>query len=350
MTQKILKKFLSDEVINYFDDQIESAEQLALLEKARAESEEASIRSELASAAAEALAEAMADSDAKDALKLAEAKEYAELKAAEVRSEILGGVPSELLDTIKEISDALENEQTVTGIILTQLTDLGTEKADITALDAAVASLSSDIALGDQTEAASRATAVADAVLESKAYTDTKISEIPVIDLTPYETIASVDLKTEATLSEAKTYTDEQIAAIPVLDISGKADISYVDSQTAALQLGLDDLARSGEELRSDVTDHESRIVTVEAKHVPVPKQKFFLIDETSELSYLDLGELAMDQSLVVFYNINVIRPVHHFTVSTVSGQTRLTWVNSLVPGQDMGVEVNDEFFVSYMV
>lgn len=50
MAQQIKKKFLSPEVIEYFDNQIDSVEQSVLSEQSRAEGQEAAIRSEFAAA------------------------------------------------------------------------------------------------------------------------------------------------------------------------------------------------------------------------------------------------------------------------------------------------------------
>jgi hypothetical protein len=139
MTQQIKKKFLSPEVIDYFDNQIDAAEQGVLEEKARAEGQESAIRSEFSSADEAKLLEAKQFSQDQDALKLAEAKEYAELKVAEAKSEIMGGIPSATLDTITEIAEALASEQTATGAILTKLSELeAADAAEVLARDAAI--------------------------------------------------------------------------------------------------------------------------------------------------------------------------------------------------------------------
>jgi len=78
MTQQIKKKFLSPEVIDYFDGQINAVAQTVLDEKGRAEGQESSIRSEFSANDDANLLEAKAYAEAQDALKLAEAKEYAE--------------------------------------------------------------------------------------------------------------------------------------------------------------------------------------------------------------------------------------------------------------------------------
>lgn len=155
MAQQIKKKFLDPEVIEYFDDQIVD-------EQSRAEGQEDAIRSEFADADEAKLLEAKAHAIAQDALKLSEAKEYAELKVAEVKSEIMGGLPETTLDTISEIAAAIASEQTATGSILTQLGGLESSKASKTELS--------------------------DGIAESKAYTDAQIDAIPAVDLSSLET------------------------------------------------------------------------------------------------------------------------------------------------------------------
>ena len=48
MAQQIKKKFLSPEVINYFDNQIDAVESSISTEQSRAQGQEAAIRSEFA--------------------------------------------------------------------------------------------------------------------------------------------------------------------------------------------------------------------------------------------------------------------------------------------------------------
>lgn len=329
MAQQIKKKFLSPEVVSYFDDQIVS-------EKNRAEGQESAIRSEFAAADDSKLAEAKSYAEAQDALKLAEAKEYAELKVAEAKSEIMGGIPSTTLDTIKEIADALESEQTATGAILSQLADLESSKATKAALDSAVSDLGQDITDGDLAS-----------VAESKAYTDAQIAAIPAVDLSSYETIANVDSKDAAKLLEAKAYTDAQIAAIPPVDISGKADKSYVDSQDAAIQSELDNLEGYAQDLRDDVDGHETRIVALENK-VDGPAFSNEKIVVGSELGFV---ELSMQVKKIMSCAVGrlAVHEGEDFDVTVVGGKSRIVWKGSLLaPSGEECIETGMNVFVVY--
>jgi hypothetical protein len=336
MAQQIKKKFLSPEVVSYFDDQIVS-------EKNRAEGQESAIRSEFAAADEAKLLEAKAYAEAQDALNLAEAKEYAELKVAEAKSEIMGGIPSATLDTIAEIAEALASEQTATGAILSQIAGLEESKATKEALDGTVASflediadLSVDIAEGDLAS-----------VNESKAYTDAQIAAIPAVDLSSYETIANVDSKDAAKLLEAKAYTDAQIAAIPPVDISGKANTSYVDSQDAAIQSELDNLEGYSQDLRDDVDGHETRLVALEAK-VDGP---FFSNEKLTVGAELGFVELSMEVKKIMSCAVGrlAVHEGEDFDVTVVGGKSRLTWKGSLLaPSGEECIETGMNVFVVY--
>jgi hypothetical protein len=125
-------------------------------EKSRAELAESNLASSITSGvneakshaetkASEAEANAKAYADTKDAEKLVEAKGYTDSKI----SELIGGAPAATLDTIKEIADALQSEQTATGAILTQLTELSTSvsevSSDLVDLDAYAQNIASDL-------------------------------------------------------------------------------------------------------------------------------------------------------------------------------------------------------------
>ena len=347
MAQQIKKKFLSPEVINYFDNQIDAVEQSVLDEKGRAEGQEASIRSEFSANDDANLLEAKSYAEAQDALKLAEAKEYAELKVAEAKSEIMGGIPDSTLDTIAEIASALSSEQTATGAILTQLGDLEANKASKTELSSGVA--------------------------EAKAYADQKISEIPAVDLTPYETIVNVDSKDAAKLVEAKAYTDLKISEIPAVDLTPYETIANVDSKDSAklaeakayadskfsdeqasrlsgdadLQGQLDNLDGYSQEIRSDVDGHETRIVALEAR-VDGP---FFSNEKMTVGEELGFVELSMEVKKIMSCAVGrlAVHEGEDFDVTVVGGKSRIVWKGSLLaPSGEECIETGMNVFVVY--
>lgn len=67
------------------------------------------------------------------------------------------------------------------------------------------------------------------------------------------------------TLVDAKAYTDAQIAAIPEVDLSNYYTKSEVDSKESALQSSISNLDVYAQDIRSDVDGHETRIAALEA-------------------------------------------------------------------------------------
>ena len=304
MAQQIKKKYLSSEVISYFDNQIIS-------EKDRAEGQESAIRGEVSSADAAKLVEAKAYADSQDAAKLIEAKAYADSKAAEVKSELMGGIPDSTLDTIKEIADALQSEQTATGAILTQIGNLESGKASKVELSSGVA--------------------------EAKAYTDSEIAAIPAVDLSAYETITNVDSKDSAKLVEAKAYADSKSS-------TEKSERELAD---AALQSDLDNLDGYAQDVRSDVDNHETRILAIEAK-TDGPNFANEKLTIGSELGYLDLA-VQVKKIMSCAIGRLAVHENEDFDLSIVGGKTRISWKGSLLaPSGDEFVEAGQNVFVVY--
>lgn len=113
---------------------IQTVDQKVIDETARAEAAEAALSSSIIAGVedAKAWATTVAGSaefsarmyaDSQDATKLAEAMAYTDSKITEV----MGGVAPQTLDTIKEIADALQSEQSATGAILGQLSTHSSE-------------------------------------------------------------------------------------------------------------------------------------------------------------------------------------------------------------------------------
>jgi cell division septum initiation protein DivIVA len=110
---------------------------------------------------------------------LSAANDYTDTKI----SELIGGAPASTLDTIKEIADALQNEQSATGSILatqssqqTQINNNATNISnEITNRQNADSTLQSNI----DAEAAARSSGDTSTLNSAKAYTDTQISSQP---------------------------------------------------------------------------------------------------------------------------------------------------------------------------
>jgi hypothetical protein len=133
MAQQIKQKFLSPEIIDYFEVQIEATSDSVNTEKSRAESEEARIElkldqeitdrqssvssvEQLAESIETNLAQELIDRAASDVVVLDSSKSYTDQKI----SDLVGAAP-EILDTISEIATALQNEQSATIAIMNQI-------------------------------------------------------------------------------------------------------------------------------------------------------------------------------------------------------------------------------------
>jgi predicted nucleic acid-binding Zn-ribbon protein len=189
---------------------------------------------------------------------LSDAKSYADGKI----SDLVNGAPI-ALDTLKELADKLSEEESALNALITQVDenlqdakDYSDEKlaahlndaegahaasaisfdnsgTDIVATNLQTALVEFGTVLTEEIEAevsraegaesglqsqitqeiADRQSADAAKLLEAKSYTDSKIAAIPSVDLSPYETVANVDIKDAGKLLEAKLYSDSLMSA-----------------------------------------------------------------------------------------------------------------------------------------
>ena len=242
----------------------------------------------------------------------------------------MGGIPSSTLDTIKEIADAIESEQTATGAILTQLGNLESSKASKTELSSGVA--------------------------EAKAYTDQKISEIPAVDLSPYEKIVDVNSKDAAKLVEAKAYADsktldEQNARL-LGDANLQGQLDNLDGYAQDIRSDLDNLDGYAQDIRSDLDSEvaviDSRLDVLEAK---VDGPSFNNEKLTVLEGQLGFVELSMQAKKIMSCAVGrlAVHEGEDFDVSIVNGKSRIVWKGSLLsPSGEECVEVGMNVFVVY--
>lgn len=74
-----------------------------------------------------------------------------------------------------------------------------------------------------------------------------------------------------------------------------------------------------------------------------------FEIDVTAELSYVELAQTPVANSLVVFVNRLAVHEGVDYTVSVVDGVTRLTWAGDFAVGGVEEIELGDFIRVTYM-
>jgi hypothetical protein len=76
-------------------------------------------------------------------------------------------------------------------------------------------------------------------------------------------------------------------------------------------------------------------------------KQKF-VIDETSELSSIELSHECMENSLTVCVGRLMVHKDEDYSVSVVGGKTVLTWMGDFAQGESEGIEEGDVIFVTF--
>lgn len=249
---QIKKKYLSTEVISYFDDQIDAAELLISgLDSGKADKSYV---------------------DSQDTAKLSEAKSYADTKAGEALTsaqgyadqkitDLVAGAP-EALNTLKELADMLNDQDSAVSGLVTQISGVASDVQD---LDAYAQDIRGDL---DQ-EILDRASAVS---------------------------------------SEATTRSN--------------AD-SALDTRVTAL-----------ENAPAAMTAYKMSPITV----------------TSSELTYVDCDHTAKAMSLHVFIGRLAVHEGVDYTLSVVSGKTRITWAGTIVnPTGVESIELGDRVYISYM-
>jgi hypothetical protein len=76
-------------------------------------------------------------------------------------------------------------------------------------------------------------------------------------------------------------------------------------------------------------------------------KQKF-VIDETSELSSIELSHECMENSLTVCVGRLMVHKDEDYSVSVVDGKSVLTWMGDFAQGESEGIEEGDVIFVTF--
>lgn len=325
--------------------------------------------------------------------KLTEAKSYTD---SEIQK--LTNLAPEALNTFKEISDKLAEDESAVGAVVSSVSALSSELAQAKSdLNSAISSESSarqsaDSSLQSQiTENASTAASATSAVQASvtaeatraQAAEDAIASDVQ--DLEGYAQDIRSDLDQEvadraagdaSTLASAKAYTDTAVAgavqksyvdsqdaaklaeAKSYTDsaVAPKADSSYVDSQDEAKLAEAKSYADSAVAPKADKTYVDSqdsalssRISVLESKPAVTFKQAKITL--SSNLAYVDLPLLAIEDSIHAFVGRLAIHKDDDFSVSTAGGVTRLTFIGSLTsPNGAEKVEEGDVIRVVYAV
>jgi predicted nucleic acid-binding Zn-ribbon protein len=294
MAQQIKKKYLSDEVINYFDDQINTVE--------------GSVTQEIA------------DRIAGDASTLSSANSYTDSEVASVQGE----VNQVELDLAAEVSRATAAENALDGRLDIVEPKVSTLESEMGAVELSIAN------------EISRATA-AEGALQSEINTEKG--------------------RIDAILLAADADKDSFVEIVTLINsidtANDQAFAGYVlsnDAAVAALDGRLDTAEGEIDTLQSDVADHETRITALEGALAPIwaPAFKKDLTSTDISNGYIDLPHEAISGSVIAFVDRLAIHETEEFTVSVVGGVTRITFVGPLVTPGNQSLDANDNVFVKY--
>lgn len=277
------------------------------------------------------LTQEIADRQSQDAAKLLEAKAYADQKI----SDLINGAPS-MMDTLKEISDAISAGDSVATSLASQISSEisraqgeearieGKVDAEVLARQAAISSVESALSSAQSSftsalasEEAARISGdsalssdIAAKLVEAKSYADTKKSEAQsYADAAVLVEKNRAEAAEEAKLVEAKSYADQK-------KVEANA---YTENMVGAEQ--------TARESADNALD--ARLDVLEAKG---PK-KDKLVVSGSVPSYFDLQFKAVADSMKV---INGTIWLHEgvgegYTLSEVNGKTRVTFTADAV-------------------
>ena len=95
------------------------------------------------------------------------------------------------------------------------------------------------------------------------------------------------------------------------------------------------------------ITSTENRLTAAEARIVSPTfrKQKITI---AQNLSYIELDEVAVENSLVVSVDRLNLQLGDDYIVSVVNNKTRLTWANEYAAGSQQGVVAGDNIYITY--
>jgi len=217
----------------------------------------------------------------------------------------------EVLDTLKELADALGGDENFAATVSSQI---GAIASDLDALESSVDS--------------------------SVASLQSQIDDLSV----------QVGEDLQQAISDLQAAISAEESARIAADSSLQSDLSDLDAYAQDIRSDVDDLDAYAQDIRSDVDDHESRIVALEAlTDGPVFHKAKIVIG--AELAFIDLPHSAIENSIVASVGRLMIHKDEDFTVSIVGGVSRLTFINSLAnPDGEEKIESGDIIFVTYAV
>jgi hypothetical protein len=302
-----------------------------------------------------------------DAATLSSAQSYADQKIAD----LVNSAPA-VLDTLKELSDAIGGDQNFAATVAGQIGDVAADlAAEETRALAAEASLASDIAAEQARAEAAEAlklpkaggTMTGELVMDSA---DLKVKNpsgqvVAHFDASESSAIfgyASPDtlstemvggaIKVEAGVNLGGAQTFIGAGFINVQESNGSAAIPTLAKHVASKAYVDQEVSAEAAARASVDSAHNSRISALEAKSFYKFSKQLTSTDVAN--GYITLPHLIEDKSSMVSIGRLMVHEGASFdyAVSTVGGVSRITFLNSLVaPGQE-SLDVGDYVFVQY--
>ena len=292
-------------------------------------------------------------------------------------SNLVNGAPA-LLDTLKELADALGNDADFANTIAGQISGLDSRLDTLEASETTVGSVlwakkqSFDYVDAEiAQEVSDRDAAIAVEAGLREAADDLLDGRLDVIEGSGAGSIAAgvadaksfaeglVDAEESARIAsddalDARLDTLEGDASTVGSLAKAVADLtSYVDGAIAdevAAREGADqDLQDQLDTHDSEITDLQSAVSSLNSG--TFHKEKKVLVSGDISNQYVDLAYLAKDKSTLVFINGGAGGYMHEgddYTVSVVGGKTRLTFAGDFASGGTTGLEAGDILYVQF--
>jgi hypothetical protein len=339
MAQQIKKKYLSSEVISYFDDQIDAVESGLSSEVMRSTGVEGGLNSRLTTAEGEI---DVLQSDL-DAAELAISSEIMRATGVEGGLNSRLGIAEGEIDTLQFDLDAAESAisgeiMRATGVegginsrLVIAESEIDTLQFD---LDAAEAAISAEVM---------RATGV-EGSLQSQI--NNVLSNLDGAALDSLTEVVSAFQAADSTLNGAITSLASSASTSLSTEQSARiAADSVLSGEISALSLDVVDLDGYAQDIRNDLDSLQSAF----SAQVDGPSFNKMKVVISSELGFIDLAHSAIENSVVVCVARLMAHKDEDFSLSVVGGVSRLTWIGSMAnPSGAEKIEAGDSVFVTY--
>lgn len=174
----------------------------------------------------------------------------------------------------------------------------------------------------------------------------TEIKSFTVQGFTQYST--DYDYEAGTSTSQLRIGMDIDTGLIPVIDLGAKTKINGETGIITNKVLLQDENGVAIVPVAAEEVVNKAYVDSQISANKDFAKETFE-IDVTAELSYVELAQTPVANSLVVFVNRLAVHENVDYTVSVVDGVTRLTWAGDFAVGGIEEIELGDFIRVTYM-